>query len=169
MGWITLDRGIQDNWLWQDETFSRGQAWIDLILLAEYKTHKGMYKGNLVDYKRGDVNISISELANKWGWSRKKTTKFLKTLESDGMVIVKATTYRTTITLVKYDDYQLLGTTKDTTEVTTGVATEGAYLKKDNKYKKNNNNGFGHIIGYPKQNDYDFDELERLALNERRN
>ena len=36
-GWIKLHRSISDNDLWTSEPFSRGQAFVDLILLASHK------------------------------------------------------------------------------------------------------------------------------------
>ena len=38
-GWIALYRAIIDNeFLWSDTPFARGQSWIDLLLLANHKT-----------------------------------------------------------------------------------------------------------------------------------
>ena len=39
-GYIKLYRSIFNHWLWQDKPFSRGQAFVDLILLANYKDKK---------------------------------------------------------------------------------------------------------------------------------
>lgn len=105
-GFIKLDRQIAENWLWNKKPFSEGQAWIDLILLADYKDHKNPYKGEIVTYKRGTVNLSISALAIRWGWGRDRARRFLHLLESDGMLHLNATTNRTTITLVNYGKYQ---------------------------------------------------------------
>lgn len=69
-GWIKLDRAIQDNWLWEDKPFDKGKAWIDLLMLANWKDNKIPFKGEIVTCKRGDVNISITALAERWGWSR---------------------------------------------------------------------------------------------------
>lgn len=115
MAFIKLDREITNNWLWQEQPFSKGQAWIDLILLADYKDHKNPYKGEIVTYKRGTVHLSITSLANRWGWGRDKTRTFLKLLEQDNMILLNATTNRTTITLVNYGKYQDVPTTNHTT------------------------------------------------------
>jgi hypothetical protein len=104
-GWIPVCRQIQEHWLWKEKPFSKGQAWIDLIMLANHETKKMPYKGEIITCERGVVNLSISYLADSWGWSRDKTRKFLKLLESDGMVTVKATTHRTTITIENYALY----------------------------------------------------------------
>ena len=104
-GWVPVSRELQDHWMWDDKPFAHGQAWIDLIMLANYEDTKMPYKGEIITCERGTVNLSISYLANRWGWSRDKTRRFLKLLESDGMVTVTATTHRTTITLENYSIY----------------------------------------------------------------
>lgn len=111
-GWISVYRKVQDHWLWEDKPFSKGQAWIDLIMLANHEDKKIPYKGSIITCKSGDVNRSILQLSERWGWSRDKTRKFLKLLESDGMVTVKATTHRTTITIENYKSYSVKPTTK---------------------------------------------------------
>ena len=104
-GWVPVSRELQDHWMWDDKPFAHGQAWIDLIMLANYEDTKMPYKGEIITCERGTVNLSISYLANSWGWSRHKTRDFLNLLESDGMVTVNATTNRTTITLENYSFY----------------------------------------------------------------
>lgn len=39
-GWIKLHRKITDHWLWEDKPFARGQAMIDLLILAGYQIFK---------------------------------------------------------------------------------------------------------------------------------
>ena len=111
-GWVPVSRELQDHWMWEDKPFAHGQAWIDLIMLANYEDTKMPYKGEIIICERGTVNLSISNLANRWGWSRDKTRRFLKLLESDGMVTVTATTHRTTITLENYSIYNDVPATK---------------------------------------------------------
>lgn len=114
MGWIKVDRKILENSIWEDRPFNRGAAWIDLLLLANHETTKGMYRGRFVLFQKGDVNRSIEWLAKRWGWSRKKVTRFLDVLELDGMVTRKSTSEGTTITLVNWALYQSQGTAKGT-------------------------------------------------------
>lgn len=118
-GWVSVHRQIQDHWLWGDKPFSQGQAWIDLIMLANYENKKMPYKGEVITCERGTVNLSISYLANRWGWSRKRAKNFLNLLESDGMVSTNATTHRTVITIENYSVYNDVPTTKSTTRVST--------------------------------------------------
>lgn len=162
MGWIKIDRDIFDCFLWQEKPFSYGQAWVDLLLLANYEDKKTIYKGEVITCKRGDVNFSISYLANRWGWSRKKAKNFINILESDEMVATKVSTHRTTITIVNYGKFQNLGTTKDTTKVSTMVSTEEQQRNtiKNIKNIKNIRRSFDF-----EQRDYDFEEIERSMLS----
>lgn len=139
--WIKLNRSIQDHWLYEDKPFNKTMAWIDLILIADYKTQKKMWRGNQVTFKRGDVNKSISALAVRWGWSRGRVKRFLKMLETDNMIKINATTNRTTITLINYGVFQDKRSTDkstvDTTEQTSDGTTGGTHLKNIKKDKEN--------------------------------
>lgn len=141
--YIKLDRGITNNWLWADKPFSKGQAWIDLLLMANYKDHKRLYQGQLQEYKKGEVNTSVLYLATRWGWTRKKVAAFLTILESDKMVTIKGTTKGTTVTIENYtlyqSEYTTQGTTQYTTQGTTGVQqrdNQGTHTIKNNNIKK---------------------------------
>ena len=52
--WIKVFRNIEKSWLWEERPFSRGQAWIDLLLLAKFRDGSFINRrGNLVDAKKG--------------------------------------------------------------------------------------------------------------------
>lgn len=151
-GWIPVYRQIQENWMWKEKPFSKGQAWIDLIMLANYEDKKMPYKGEVITCERGTVNLSISFLADRWGWSRKKTKNFLNLLESDGMVTTKATTHRTVITIENYAIYNDVPTAKDTTEVSTNAQqgyqqghSKGNTTNNINNINNSNNNNIGRF------------------------
>lgn len=115
-GYIYLERKIRDHWLWDDKPFSMGQAWIDLILSANHEDKVIFMNGRRVMIRRGQFVTSITKLAERWGWDRKKVRRFLKVLEMDNSLVVNGTTHGTTVTLVKYSDYQNKRTTKGTTK-----------------------------------------------------
>lgn len=86
MGWIKLDRSIENNWLWEAKPFSPGQAWIDLLMMAAHTTGPRQWKGSFLTQHRGEVFTSMVALADRWGWSYKKVGRFIRALEGDGMV-----------------------------------------------------------------------------------
>lgn len=66
-GWISLHRSIQDNVLWEDKPFSKGQAWVDLLLLANHKEGKTLIDSNVICVNRGELITSIRKLCDRWG------------------------------------------------------------------------------------------------------
>lgn len=140
MGFVKIDRAILEHVIWQKKPFSYGQAWIDLVLLANYEDKKMIYKGETIVCKRGDVNLSFTYLADRWGWSRDKVRTFLSTLKSDSMITYKSTTHRTTITLVNYGKFQDKVTTKSTTNRQQNpqqLGQQAATTKNNKEYKEN--------------------------------
>lgn len=122
-GWIKLERAIADSWLWEDKPFTKGMAWIDLILLVNHETRQIYFDGDLITVERGSAITSIYKLSKRWGWDRKRTTRFLNLLEVHKMATTKRTTHGTTVTIVNYDKYQNRGTTKGTTNAPTAYPT----------------------------------------------
>ena len=107
-GWIKLHRKIREcESIWNDKPFSRGQAWIDLLLIANHEDKEIMFDGSMYMVKRGQKLTSIRKLSEQWGWSRTKTTKFLNELEKAQMLEVKSDTKKTVLTIVNYDIYQI--------------------------------------------------------------
>ena len=113
-GWISIHRKIRDcDLVWDDKPFSRGQAWIDLLLMVNHEDKEIMFNGNFTIVKRGETLTSLTKLADRWGWSRKKTTKFLNELKTAQMVDLKSTNKSTAVTVINYDFYQNTGTAKE--------------------------------------------------------
>lgn len=131
-GWIKLHRKIMDNPMYFSEPFTRTQAWIDLILLANHTNNFFYIRGNRVDVTRGQVGYSKEILSRRWGWSRGKTTRFIKQLETDGMLIQQKSSVTTLISICNYDTYQGDDTTDSTTD---GHQTD---INKNDKNDKNN-------------------------------
>lgn len=131
MGWIKVDRGITENWIWDAKPFSFGQAWLDLLLSANWRDTKRIYKGNLIEQRAGEVVTTIKGLADKWGWDRKKVKQFLDALEADYMVYLTTSTHGVRIRIANWHKYQneenqnaKNGTTSDT-EIPTLNANRG--------------------------------------------
>lgn len=105
-GWISLHRSITDHKLWQEKPFSWAQAWIDLLLIVNHRDSDIIFDASIIRVKRGQIITSVRKLAERWGWSRMKTSRFISVLESDHMVIKKCDTKKTVITICNYDHYQ---------------------------------------------------------------
>lgn len=112
-GWISIHRQIQSHWLWEDKPLSKGQAWIDLLLLANHEDSRFLLGNQLIEAKKGDVITSEVRLMQRWGWSKSKVRAFLSLLENDSMIVKKADTKKTTLNIVNYGIWQDSQTTKE--------------------------------------------------------
>ena len=113
-GWVLLYRSIRDSWIWEKKPFDPARAWIDLILDANHDDGKVFTGSSLMKIKRGQDWVSVRSLAERWGWSKDRVRKFLKTLESDSMIRINTTPFGTLLTIVKYGDFQGCGDAKGT-------------------------------------------------------
>ncbi|HID1340610.1 TPA: DnaD domain protein [Staphylococcus aureus] len=106
-GWISIDRSIQNHWLFKEKrTFSKFEAWIYLLMKANHSKAKVPIGNQIVTVERGQRLTSILTLSDLFNWSRFKVKTFLDLLESDGMLEVKTTSKYALITIVNYDFYQ---------------------------------------------------------------
>ena len=105
-GWVKVYREIMENDLWEDKPFARGQAWVDMIMLANHKDHEFLFNSTFLNVTPGTVVTSKRMLGERWGWSRTKVTKFLNELEMVEMISQKSDTKKTVIKLINYEKYQ---------------------------------------------------------------
>lgn len=110
-GWVAIHRQLQDHWLWEERPFSKAQAWIDMLLLANHDDNKFLLGNELVEVKCGSFITSEVKLMERWGWGKSKTRAFLDLLQTDEMIIKKSDRKKTTITIVNYKEYATLETT----------------------------------------------------------
>ena len=106
-GWIKLHRKLLSSEIWYKERFSRGQAWVDLILLANHKEKIIIKHDKVIPIKRGQVGHSVLDLSLRWKWSRTKVDSFLIYLENQNQIQVeKKQRVTTIISITNYDKYQ---------------------------------------------------------------
>ncbi len=137
-GWISLHRSIWENWVWNDKPFSKGQAWIDILLMVNYEKGKAYFRDAVYDIERGQKITSEIKLADRWGWSRTKVRRFLNDLEMEQMLSVKRDNRKTVIEVVNYSKYQDTNTTENTSENTTDDTTDVQQKNINNNINKNN-------------------------------
>lgn len=111
-GYIYLKRKIQDNWLWLSEPFTKAQAWVDLILLANYEESAYYLRGNLIKIRRGELGRSEVSLCDRWKWSKNKVRSFLNTLESEQQIQIERSQIINKIFLINYEQHQDLSQQK---------------------------------------------------------
>ena len=112
-GWISLHRQIMKNEFYFSERFTKTQAWIDLLLLANNKPATFFIRGNEVKLKRGELGYSIKTLSERWKWNERTVDKFLQMLSKREMIQCRKTNITTIISIMNYACYQ--NNTKQTT------------------------------------------------------
>lgn len=139
-GWIKLHRKITENPLYFSEPFTRMQAWIDMLILAAHDENFFYVRGNRVNINKGEIGYSQENLAKRWKWSRGRVSRFIKQLETDGMIVQQKSKIITTISIANYHTYQHGGTTDDTTNSTTDgrQTVQQTDINKNVKNDKNN-------------------------------
>lgn len=111
-------------------TFSKAEAWIDLIQRAAWKEHKRVVDMQIIVLRRGEFLGSLRFLADAWGWgSAGKVKRFLALLEKTGRISEQRTEQSGTVYLViNYDAYQSKPTddgTPDGTDAEQGRNSDG--------------------------------------------
>lgn len=160
LGWISLHRQITNSWVWEDKPFAYGQAWTDMLLMANHVNNRYPLGNEIVTLQAGDFVTSELKLMGRWGWSKSKVRRFLQLLESDGMIIKKTDRKKTTITIVNYSKFQNMQT--DSRPIKDQSQTDSRPIKDTNNNVNNDNNVNNNIIcsdsaePSPKQNNKKF-------------
>lgn len=112
-GFVCLYRSVRDHWIWKESRVkSKFEAWTDLLLRASHDDQKEPVGMDLIVIKKGQVLTSQLQLSIDWKWDRSTVRSFLKMLQKDRMIFVKATTKYTILTICNYDNYQSKRPTK---------------------------------------------------------
>jgi len=125
-GFIKLPRHIIEDSHYFSEPFTRTQAWIDLIILANYQDTTALVRGVKIVVKRGQVCRSITELAKRWKWSRNRVMRFTEGLVDAERLHVQKLPIVNVYTIRDYEEYQGNGATDEATNRSTSGTTDGA-------------------------------------------
>ena len=104
--WIKLNRKIWDSFIWSFDEPKYTLAWIDMLLMANYKDKKIIFDGAFETVERGAFITSMVKLSERWNMNRRTVKRFLDTLQQDGMITYVCTRKRTSIRIEKYELYQ---------------------------------------------------------------
>lgn len=137
-GWIKLHRKLSDNPLWTCEKFTKGQAWVDLLMLANHAYNYFYVRGNKIEVKRGQVGWSGLKLATRWKWSRNKVKNFLNQLEKEQQITQQKSKLYSVITIINYNQYQ--NKEQQTTQQKSNRRATEEQQKDINKNEKNKKN-----------------------------
>ena len=134
--WIKINRKIRDNFVWDFDKPEYGLAWIDILLMANYKDNKMLVNGSPVFIERGSFITSMVKLSKRWNMNRRTVKRFLDLLVSEQMITYETSKMCTTVKVSNYKAYQGFFDNECTTECTTDCTTDCTQRKKE----KNINN-----------------------------
>lgn len=111
-GYILVYRQIFDNEVLDepDMPYSKREAWLDMLMLANFKDQESRTKtGEVIEVRRGQLLTSLQHLADRWKWEKSRVRRFLRQLSINDMIIQDSVRWgrgATMITIVKYETYQ---------------------------------------------------------------
>ena len=133
-GFIMIDRSILEDDMYFSEKFTRMQAYIDLCLLAAFKSRSFYIRGNKVELQPMQVAKSVRDLADRWQWSVNKVRGYLYELEKGDYIDTQKTSVNQIITIKKY----IVVNTQNDTQINTQTDTQND-TQTDTPIIKNNN------------------------------
>jgi hypothetical protein len=133
-GWIKIHRSITSHWLYSEKrTYSKLEAWYDILITVNYLDNKVIIKGKLYEVKRGESILSFESWANRWNWDKSKVRRFFTLLQKDEMIEFKCDSITTHLTVCKYESYQGERNADETQTKRTRNADNTNIRKKENK------------------------------------
>ena len=133
-GFIMIDRSILEDDMYFSEKFTRMQAYMDLCLLAAFKSRTFYIRGNKVELQPMQVAKSVRDLADRWQWSVNKVRGYLYELEKGDYIDTQKTSVNQIITIKKY----IVVNTQNDTQINTQTNTQND-TQTDTTIRKNNN------------------------------
>lgn len=153
-GYILVGRQLFDHWIWNGEPFSKGQAWIDLLLLANFKDTVANIDTEPIEVKRGQLFRSIGFLANRWGWSENKVRRYLGILKREGMCTYHGTPYGTLITIENYETWQNGRRANEGTDGRANGRSDGRHKNKGKRNKVKEESEYARAPTFEEVRDY---------------
>jgi DNA replication protein DnaD len=106
-GWLSVQRKFFKSSFWEEKrTFSKAEAWLDLLALAAWKDTEIIIGMNTLKLERGQIHTSNRFLSKRWNRSLKWVHVFLNFLSERGQITKKESTQGTTICITNYEKYQ---------------------------------------------------------------
>ena len=133
-GFIMIDRSILEDDMYFSEKFTRMQAYMDLCLLAAFKSRTFYIRGNKVELQPMQLAKPVRDLADRWQWSVNKVRGYLYELEKDDYIDTQKTSVNQIITIKKY----IVVNTQNDTQINTQTDTQND-TQTDTPIIKNNN------------------------------
>lgn len=119
MGWFRVEDTVFDHPAFRDH--AERMLWLKLISQASWRPRAVRYRDRMIALERGQVAMTLRDMAAYAGVSKGKIEKFLKRLENEDMLRTEAKTGVNVVTILNYNKYQ---SPDDTNEDTGEDASE---------------------------------------------
>lgn len=142
-GYLALYRKIQDHPFYKEKrVFSKYEAWIDILMEAQHSLEikKVLIGMKAIECGHGQSVKSLRTWGERWGWSAKKVSRFLKLLEEMEQICLENVTVTSRITILNYSKYD----PKCHTDVTEGKH-EGNRRETEGKHECPTDNNVKHV------------------------
>lgn len=136
-GYIKLWRKVVDNKLYFCQPFTKMQAWIDMVLITNYKDRFIYVRGIPILIKRGQLLGCERWLGERWKWSRGKVRRFLQNMgqQTSPQISIQKNNVCSIITITNYEQYQPMVELGGTLDSTTSSTTNGPQTDLPNNIK----------------------------------
>lgn len=117
-GFIQVNRALWDNPDFVDSEMSQREAFMWMVAFAAWRPTKTRVGKIVVDLERGQLAFSLRFMAEKFGWSKSRVSRFLDVLEARSTIGTASGTGVSVITICNYNKYQLGGDVSGTDDGT---------------------------------------------------
>jgi hypothetical protein len=108
-GFVLTPRHFYESDIWLDPSpYDVRSAWQDLIRRAQWHQSKRLRSWEQIILERGDLIVSIKNLAETWKWSHGKVERYIAYLEKTERIRRAKRHNFSVITICNYDKYQNL-------------------------------------------------------------
>lgn len=105
-GTFSVSRSIWKHEAFADEPMTEREAWLWMIGEAAWKPRVKRLGKYTADLERGQLIVSVRFLADAWGWSKSRVSRFILRLKNRDMLRSETGTGILIITICNYDEYQ---------------------------------------------------------------
>jgi len=103
-GYVRLHRSLLGHVAFRNDGEAMAFAW--MIARASWKTTRVRYKGQAVNLNRGQLAVSVRDLAETLDRPKGWVERLISRLKNETMIETRTETGVTVITICKYDEYQ---------------------------------------------------------------
>ena len=138
-GWVKLHKSIMNSDLWRDK--NAFMVFTTMLLMAHHEDNQGSirFNGKQEYLKKGQFEISRSELSELLGMSPSTVRNAVERLKQDSRVDSKSDNHKTVYTICNWSKYQSTDDNNRTAKrTTTGQPLDNRPLSQKNKEVKNN-------------------------------